>query len=54
MRKEQTKKERKSFFDRSNLSYDEKLKRVMLESDRLAEETKQAEMKLKYGKFKTS
>ena len=40
--------------NRKNLSYDDKLKKVILESDKLTEQTRQTEMKLKYGKFKTS
>ena len=36
------------------MSYEEKLNKIMLESEKLSEQTKQAEMKLKYGKFKTS
>lgn len=36
------------------MSYDDKVKKVMLESEKLAEITKQNEMMLKFGKFKTS
>ena len=37
-----------------NISYDEKLKKVLYESEKLSEQTRQTEMMLKYGKFKTS
>ena len=46
--------EKKGEFIDGNLSYDEKLKKVILESEKLTEQTRQTEMKLKYGKFKTS
>lgn len=43
-----------SFAKSKNLSYEDKVKRVMQESDKLAQATQQSEMMLKFGKFKTS
>lgn len=38
----------------SKLSYDEKMKKIKSESEKLSEMNKQKEMQLKYGKFSTS
>ena len=47
-------KDRKSFLDDPNLTYDEKVKRAILEGDRKQQENKLKQEKLKYGKFKTA
>lgn len=43
-----------SFVDSKNMSYDDKVKKVLHESEKLSEMAKQNEMMLKFGKFKTS
>lgn len=43
-----------SFTDKPNMSFDEKINKVLIQSQRLNDLVKQNEMKLKYGKFKTS
>lgn len=54
LRQNRPKASKTEFVERKNLSYEDKVKQVMLQSDRLAQATKQSEMMLKFGKFKTS
>ena len=43
-----------NYIDNKRISYDEKVKRVLQESEKISEQAKQNEMMLKFGKFKTS
>lgn len=43
-----------NYIDNKRISYDEKVKRVLQESEKISEHAKQNEMMLKFGKFKTS
>ena len=45
---------RLSFINKNSLSYEQKMEKVMVESEKLVANTKVNEDKLKYGKFKTS
>ena len=46
--------DRMGFVNRRGVSFDDKLKKVELESEKLEELARQKEMKLKFGKFSTS
>ena len=43
-----------NYIDNKRISYDEKVKRVLQESEKISEHAKQNEMMLKFGKFRTS
>lgn len=43
-----------SFIDRPNMSFDEKVNKMLIESQKLNDLVKQNEERLKFGKFKTS
>lgn len=45
---------KRAYLDNNNMSYEQKLNRVLAESLKLSEDTKLKEQKLKYGKFKTA
>ena len=54
IRRNRPKQEKLQFVNRKNMSYEDKVKQVMQHSQKLAQATKQNEMMLKFGKFKTS